>query len=182
MADNVQLCSCFVDDLFVGIDVRCVQEAVRNMEITRVPSSARQVFGLINLRSQIVTAIDLRRCLDLPDRSAEQLPVHLILRTVDGLISLLVDEVGTVIEPDCLTLESPPAALHKRLCDLVHETYKLPERLLLVLDLHRLLTAVSNATASADSTKNHFGESLLALDLGPDGKMTNEDSQARILA
>src|SRR5579863_1340958 len=115
MIEGRQLCSFFVQDLFVGIDVEYVQEAVRNMEITHVPLSPAQVFGLINLRSQIITVIDLRRCLDLPERTPEQMPVHLILRTADGLVSLLVDEVGAVIEPDQLTLESSPGALRKRL-------------------------------------------------------------------
>jgi purine-binding chemotaxis protein CheW len=182
MIDSRQLCSFFVEDLFFGIDVEYVQEAVRNMEITHVPLSPGQIFGLINLRSQIITVIDLRRCLDLPERSPEERPVHLILRTADGLVSLLVDEVGTVIEPDQLALESPPGALRKRMRDLVHETYKLPDRLLLVLNVQQLLTAVSGETAPASLSKNHFEESLAGSDLGSDKKAMSENTRTRVFA
>ena len=63
--------------------------------MTRVPLAAPVVGGLLNMRGQIVTAIDLRRWLDLSDRPADQPAVNLILRTADGGVSLLVDRSAT---------------------------------------------------------------------------------------
>jgi purine-binding chemotaxis protein CheW len=142
MSGDRQLSSFFVDDLFLAIDVERVQEAIQHLEITRVPLSPPLISGLVNLRGQILTAIDLRGCLGLPKRRPDQVPVNLILRTDDGLVSLLVDEIGDVLEPGQDTYELPPAALPGPLRDLICEAYKLPGQLLLVLDIQRLLSDV----------------------------------------
>jgi purine-binding chemotaxis protein CheW len=56
------------------------------------------VRGLINLRGQILTAIDLRRRLNSPERLGDQLPLNVVVRTAEGALSLLVDEIGDVVE------------------------------------------------------------------------------------
>jgi purine-binding chemotaxis protein CheW len=142
MSGDRQLSSFFVDDLFLAIDVERVQEAIQHLEITRVPLSLPLISGLVNLRGQILTAIDLRGCLGLPKRRPDQVPVNLILRTDDGLVSLLVDEIGDVLEPGQDTYELPAATLPGPLRDLICEAYKLPGQLLLVLDIQRLLSDV----------------------------------------
>jgi chemotaxis signal transduction protein len=75
MSEATQLCTFFVDSLFLGIEVEKVQEITRYQQMTRVPLAPAVVGGLINLRGQIVTAIDLRRRLDLSDRPAEMSPL-----------------------------------------------------------------------------------------------------------
>ena len=75
MADEHQYCTFYVDGQFFGLDVLDVQEIIRYQEMTRVPLAPPVVRGLINLRGQIVTALDLRRRLELRDRPADQLPV-----------------------------------------------------------------------------------------------------------
>lgn len=111
-----QFCTFYVDGLCFGIGVREVQEVIRYQEMTRVPLAAPVVRGLINLRGQIVTAIDLRRRLGLADRflgdtpnsGGEALPMNLVVRTDDGVVSLLVDEIGEVVEVDEDSFERPP--------------------------------------------------------------------------
>ena len=98
MAATQQFCSFFVDGLCFGIEVERVQEIRNITAMTRVPLAARVVGGLVNLRGRIVTAIDLRRCLDLTERPADQRPVNLVLRTADGDVSLLVDRMGDVLD------------------------------------------------------------------------------------
>src|SRR5215472_9170383 len=66
--------------------------------MTQVPLAPEVVSGLINLRGQIVSAIDLRRRLRLEDRPQGQLPMNVVVRTDDGAVSLLVDEIGDVLE------------------------------------------------------------------------------------
>jgi purine-binding chemotaxis protein CheW len=132
--EATQFCTFHVEDLYFGVDVQEVQEVIRYHEMTRVPLAADAVKGLINLRGQIVPAIDMRRQLDLPDRDAEQLPMNVVVRTDDGPVSLLVDEIGDVVEVDPETYEPRPETVRGAARRLVNSVYKLPDRLLLVLD------------------------------------------------
>jgi purine-binding chemotaxis protein CheW len=98
MIDSKQFCTFFLNGLFFGVEVLKVQEVIRYQEMTGVPLASRTIQGLINLRGQIVTAIDLRRRLELPPRTGDQLPMNVVVRTDDGAVSLLVDEIGEVVE------------------------------------------------------------------------------------
>ena len=98
MADEHQYCTFYLAGHYFGLDVLKVQEIIRYQEMTRVPLSPPVVRGLINLRGQIVTAIDLRSRPELADRPADQLPVNVVVHTDDEAVSLLVDEIGDVLE------------------------------------------------------------------------------------
>ena len=98
MSANRQFCTFFLDGLFFGVEVSKVQEVIRYQEMTRVPLAPPVVQGLINLRGQIVTAMDLRRRLELSERPVGQLPTNVVVQTEDGPMSLLVDEIGDVLE------------------------------------------------------------------------------------
>src|SRR5262249_50700755 len=111
MPDDHQYCTFFVDGHYFGLDVRKVQEIIRYQEMTSVPLAPPEVRGLINLRGQIVTAIDLRRRLELHERRADELPVNVIVHTDDGAVSLLVDEIGDVLEVSEKAFERPPETL-----------------------------------------------------------------------
>jgi purine-binding chemotaxis protein CheW len=137
MADTHQFCTFFLDGHYFGLDVLRVQEIIRYQEMTGVPLAPRVVRGLINLRGQIVTAIDLRRRLELHDRPAEQLPVNVVVRTDDGAVSLLVDEIGDVLEVSEKAFERPPETLQGPARELIRGAYKLEGRLLLILDTER---------------------------------------------
>jgi purine-binding chemotaxis protein CheW len=139
VSDKRQYVSCFVDDLMVGITVDAVQEVTSGSELTHVPLAPPVVSGLLNLRGQIVTTIDLRRCLQLGDRPAGERPVHLILRTDDGCVGLLVDQVGDVLEVNSDDFEAPPKTLRGALRELITGAYKLDGSLLLALDTDRAL-------------------------------------------
>ena len=135
---TLRVCTFTVDAGLYGVDVMEVQEVIRRQEITRVPLAPPVVRGLINLRGQIVTAVDLRRRLELPERPADGLTRNVVLRTADGIVSLLVDEVGDVVEVDDESFEPPPVTLRGVARDLVRGAYKLKDRLLLVLDTERV--------------------------------------------
>jgi purine-binding chemotaxis protein CheW len=102
--------------------------------------------GLINLRGQIVTAIDLRRRLELTLREPGQLPMNVVVRSDDGAVSLLVDEIGDVVEIQDDIYERPPETLKGVARELVQGVYKLKERLLLILDTEKTvnLTGAGN--------------------------------------
>jgi purine-binding chemotaxis protein CheW len=135
--DDRQYCTFFLDGHYFGIDVLQVQEVIRYQEMTRVPLAPAVVRGLINLRGQIVTAIDLRRRLDLPDRPAGERPVNVVVQTDDGPVSLLVDEIGDVLRVPEGAFERPPETLRGAARELIRGAYKLDGRLLLILDTER---------------------------------------------
>jgi purine-binding chemotaxis protein CheW len=136
---NRQFATFFMKDLFFGIEVKKVQEVLRSQEMTRVPLAPGVLRGLINLRGQIVAAIDMRERLALPRRSAEQEPMNMIVRAEDGAVSLLVDEIGDVIHVSADSYEPIPETMAGNLKQLVEGVYKLDGRLLLVLDTERTL-------------------------------------------
>jgi purine-binding chemotaxis protein CheW len=121
--------------LYFGIHVSHVQEVLRSQPMTRVPTAPTVVAGLINLRGQIVTALDLRRRLALDQTGAPAEPINLIVQAEAGLASLLVDEIGDVIEVDDALFEPPPATLQGIGRELIRGAYKLQDRLLLILDV-----------------------------------------------
>jgi purine-binding chemotaxis protein CheW len=132
-----QFATFFVADLFFGVDVLCVQEVLRFQQMTRVPQAPEVIEGLINLRGQIVTAIDMRRRLRLPPRADNQTPMNMVVRTEDGAVSLLVDEIGDVLDLDASAYERPPENLDDGASELILGVYKLKDRLLLVLDAEK---------------------------------------------
>jgi len=139
-----QLCTFFVADRFFGVDVTRVQEVIRYQEMTQVPLAHRTIRGLINLRGQIVTAIDMRRRCGVADRGDQALPMNVVVRTGDGVVSLLVDEIGDVLEIPENLHERPPETLDGVARELICGVYKLDGRLLLILDPERTVCLPSN--------------------------------------
>ena len=139
MAKSLQFCTFFVDGLRFGVDVHKVQEVVPYQEMTRVPLAPATVQGLLNLRGQIVTGIDLRRRLELADRDSSQRPMNIVLRADDCPVSFLVDDIGEVIEVPAQASERPPDTLDGRIRALIQAVYPLADDLLLVLDIDKTL-------------------------------------------
>lgn len=139
MSAGKQFCTFFLDGLCFGVEVEKVQEVIRFQKVTEVPLANSEIAGLINLRGQIVTAIDLRKRLHLKERSEDQLPMNVILRDDQGVVSLLVDEIGDVLETDEQMFEHPPDTLAESARHLIRGVYKLPDRLLVVLDSEKVL-------------------------------------------
>lgn len=137
MTQPRQFCTFFLGSDFFGVDVRQVQEVLRWQEQTRVPLAPKVVRGLINLRGQIVTAIDLRCRFGLGPRQDDALPMNVVVRTEDGVVSLLVDEIGDVVEVKDEDFEPPPETVTGVARDLIVGTYKLSDRLLLIMDTEK---------------------------------------------
>ena len=143
----LQFCTFYVDGLLLGIDVQHVQEVILNQPMTRVPLMPPVLRGLINLRGQIIPAIDLRRKLELSERTDAALSINVVVRTVDGAVSLLVDQIGDVRHVAEEDFARPPETLRGAARELVSGVYKLPNELLLVLNTERA------ASTNVDSTK-----------------------------
>jgi purine-binding chemotaxis protein CheW len=148
-ATQQQFCTFYIQSLLFGVEVETVQEVIRHLEMTGVPLAPEVVAGLINLRGQIVTAIDLRRRLGVAGRRAGELPMNVVVRTGDGAVSLLVDEIGDVVEVEEKDFEKAPDTLSSTSRELIRGVYKLKKELLLVLDTQRSVNI--SATAGNES-------------------------------
>lgn len=140
-----QLCTFFIDGTLFGVDVMNVQEVIRYQQMTTVPLASAMVRGLINLRGQIVTAIEMRARLGLTPRGKDELPMNVVVTLPDGVVSLLVDEIGDVLEVDDRHFERAPETLTSEFKELVPGVFKLESTLLLLLDPHKVAALGSAA-------------------------------------
>lgn len=134
---NNQCCTFYVNGCFFGVNVLRVREVIRAQRMTPVPLAPETIKGLINLRGEIVTAIDLRKMVD-PDKgfkSKESDPMNVVVRIGDNVVSLLVDEIGDVITIDQDNMEDPPNTISPATRKLVESVYKVKDKLMLVLNV-----------------------------------------------
>lgn len=132
-----KLCTFVVANDVYAVDVHQVQEVLRQQEVTPVPLSHPVVAGLINLRGQIVAAIDLRLRLECAHASAAREVMNVVTRCAGGVVSLLVDDIGDVVDVCDEQREAPPASLRGEVSRLVQAVYKLDSHILLLLDLEK---------------------------------------------
>jgi len=137
MAHTSQFCTFYLDNLLFGVELKGVQEVIRSLDMTKVPLAPAVVSGLINLRGQIVTAVDLRRRLELQPQPAGMLVRNVVVRSEDGAVSLLVDEIGDVVEVEETSFEPPPETLRGSVRTMILGVHKLNDRLLHVLDIEK---------------------------------------------
>jgi purine-binding chemotaxis protein CheW len=164
MVETQQFATFYLDRLLFGVEVKQVQEVIRFQEMTRVPLAPAVIRGLINLRGQIVTAVDLRRRLGLSELEPSRLPMNVVVRTVDGAVSLLVDEIGDVVEVSADAFECPPETVTGATRDLIRGVYKMSDGLLRVLDTQR---AVQVGGDAADASR------AVALDAADDAPIVD---------
>ncbi len=134
-------------DQLLGIPVVLIQEVLMGDEILPVPLSPTEVRGFLNLRGQIVTAVDLRALLGLPDRAEGESFMNVVVQHGDELFSLLVDRVGDVVEAGESGCEPTPSTLDpiwKRCCSGV---IRLERGLLVVLDVELVLGSTAASVA-----------------------------------
>lgn len=137
LADTGQYCTFWADGLYFGVAVRDVQEVLRFQVMSAAPQAPTSVSGLINLRGQIVTAIDLRHRLGLTALPEDQTPMNVVVRSRDEVVSLLVDDIGDVIDTVGTPIEPVPSTLPTVIRDVATGVIALPRAILLVLDADR---------------------------------------------
>jgi len=147
MKQRRQLCTFYLERLMFGVEVEKVQEVIRYQAMTRIPLAPAVIAGLINLRGQIVTAVDLRRQMGMSPRPAGELPMNVVVRREDGPVSMLVDEIGEVVEVDEQSFEPAPDTLDSRRREFIGGVYKLKDKLLLLLDTEKAVATVEPEAA-----------------------------------
>jgi purine-binding chemotaxis protein CheW len=141
MAQRNQFCTFYLDKLLFGVELQKVQEVMRYLELTEVPLAPNVVSGLMNLRGQIVTAVDLRKQLELPNRPEGKLSMNVVIRSAEGAVSLLVDQIGDVVEVDDESFERPPETMQGKVREVILGVHKLDKQLMHVLDTEKACEA-----------------------------------------
>lgn len=141
-----QFSTFYIDQYYLGVDVSNVQEIIRHQKMTKIPLSSDVIGGLINLRGQIVTAVDLHKRLLSKDRPDGIEPMNVIVRDGDSSFSLLVDQIGDVISVNEDKLSKPPENLVGETKQLITSVYKLDKQLLLILDTKKTINISQSST------------------------------------
>ncbi|MBX7147945.1 chemotaxis protein CheW [bacterium] len=142
--NNIEYVSFYLDNQLLGLSVLEVQEVLPMQTITPIPKSTKALAGLLNLRGQIVTAVDLRERLGLDAAPSIQESMCIIVADGEELFSLLVDSVGDVIPVAKNKFESPPATLAPHWRHTCKGVYQLQKGLLVVMDVKALLDINNN--------------------------------------
>jgi purine-binding chemotaxis protein CheW len=148
-ADGLQLVTCCVGHEEFAVDILTVQEINRMVEITRVPKAPAFVEGVINLRGRIIPVLNLRRRFGMPDgvRTARS---RIVVVNVRGrIVGLIVDSVTEVLRLSKQTIEPPPSLESAIGSEFIQGVGRIKDRLLIMLDLSRLLTPVDSAALDA---------------------------------
>lgn len=138
---STRLVTFTLDERLYGVEVSGVQEVLRGLPRTRVPLAPPAMAGLINLRGQVLPAVDLRVQLELPARVGDDEPMLVVVRVGGEPLALLVDSIGAVVDVEQDQFEPPPDTLVGPVREIVVGAYKLPDRLLLSLDVDRAVAA-----------------------------------------
>lgn len=128
-----------IGDQLFGLPIARVQDVFVPEKLTRVPLAPPEVAGVLNLRGRIVTAIDMRRKLDLPPRADDQPVMAVGIDTRGESYGLLVDSVGEVLKFPNSACEPKPANLDERWARVASDVIRLEGQLLMVLDVDRVL-------------------------------------------
>ncbi len=122
-----------------GINILQVQEIQLPQEITPVPRAQPYVLGLISLRGQIVTLIDLRKRLRMDTRRAIDHPYHVVVKTPQTIACFEVDEIGDVINVSLGEYRPPPDSVHAVDRGFLDGVYSMPDGILSVLKVDAVL-------------------------------------------
>lgn len=141
MTDEVvQLVSFNIGEEEFGVDILRVQEINRMVEITRVPNSPDYVEGVINLRGKVIPIIYMRKRLGMPSKPLDKDTRIIVVEIDKRVIGFIVDSVNEVLRINKSITEPPPTMVAGIDSDFITSIAKLEDRLLILLDLEKILT------------------------------------------
>lgn len=132
----------YLEDQTFGVPVLQIQDVLGSMSFTRVPLSPPEVSGALNLRGRIVTAINVRQRLGLPKYSGDKPPLSVVVEHESELYSLVIDGVGDVLSIKERLIQDSPPTLDQLWRDISTGVFRMDEKLMLVLDVSKLLESV----------------------------------------
>lgn len=139
MSNDNLYCTFFLGRQAYGVAVRDVREVLMSQPLTSVPLAPVAVSGLMNLRGQIVSAVNLRQVLQVDGGKAMDDPMNVVVTHEGTEVSLQVDRIGDVIDVSSHEIERPPETLQGDVRGFITGICAMEKELLLLLDIHRLL-------------------------------------------
>ena len=136
----LQLVTFSTGDEEFGVDILRVQEIIRTMAITKVPKAPEFVEGVINLRGKVIPIIDLRRRFGLQSKAHDKHTRIIVIEINTMIVGFVVDSVSEVLRIPTSTVEPPPPVVAGLESEYISGVGKLEDRLLILLDLDRLLS------------------------------------------
>jgi len=136
----LQLVTFSIGEEEFGVDILKVQEIIRTMEITKVPRAQEFVEGVINLRGKVIPIIDLRRRFGLDSKAHDKHTRIIVIEINNMIVGFVVDSVSEVLRIPASTVEPPPPVVAGLESDYISGVGKLHDRLLILLDLDKLLS------------------------------------------
>jgi purine-binding chemotaxis protein CheW len=136
----IQLVTFRLEDETYGINVMQVQEVLRVSEIAPVPGAPDYVLGIINLRGNVVTVIDTRSRFGLSSTELDDASRIVIIESDQQVVGILVDSVAEVVELRTSQIDPAPNVGNEESSRYIQGVATLGDRLLIVVDLNRLLT------------------------------------------
>jgi purine-binding chemotaxis protein CheW len=138
-SSTVELATFYVGDALCGMDILKVQEINKLMEMTKVPQAPEYVTGILNLRGQIVTVVDLGNKLGLTATDLNESSRNIIVNSANEYIGLLVSRISDVVTADMETVEKPPANIGGLQGSFFKGVFKTKDRLIGILDVDKVL-------------------------------------------
>ncbi|MFC2140121.1 chemotaxis protein CheW [Candidatus Auribacterota bacterium] len=135
----IELSTFYIDDYFLGVDIKMVQEINRKMNLTKVYHAPDYIAGVVNLRGEVITVIDLRKKLGLPDKEGRDKWHNIVINYEGSKIGLLVDKIDDIIFANEEDTESPPPHLREIEGKFFYKVVKLKNKLLAILDINAML-------------------------------------------
>lgn len=138
-SDTVELASFYVGEALCGMDILKVQEINKLIEMTRVPQAPEYVLGILNLRGEIVTIIDLGKKLGLKSTELNDKTRNIIVNSNGEHIGLMVEQISDVIQVEWEKVEPPPANIGDVQGKYFTGVFKTADRLIGILDVEKVL-------------------------------------------
>ncbi len=136
-----ELVTMYVANQYVGIPVHTVRDILGPQKLTRIPLAAPEIAGVLNLRGRVVTSVDLRRRLNIPDQSSKpETGVSVVIEHDNELYSLMIDEIGEVFAPPHSRFVRDVVALSPEWREVATGIYRMKEQLLILLEVGRILS------------------------------------------
>jgi purine-binding chemotaxis protein CheW len=136
---TVELASFFVGEALCGMDILKVQEINKLIEMTRVPQAPEYVLGILNLRGEIVTIIDLGKKLGLKSTELNHKTRNIIVSSNGEHIGLMVEQISDVVQAEWEKVEPPPANIGNVQGKYFTGVFKTEDRLIGILDVEKVL-------------------------------------------
>ncbi len=136
----VELATFYIGDALCGMDILKVQEINKIMQMTKVPQAPDYVLGILNLRGQIVTILDLGKKLGLGETDISQDPRNIIVNSAGGHVGLLVRRISDVVSADMERRERAPANMSGIQGEFFTGVYKTNDNLIGILDVDKVLS------------------------------------------